>query len=99
MKPTVPSRLHPWPVTVVPDVGDFTAEDGAWLALPCLPDAVPRECFGEDRSARLKFWKTRRAKVVGRGPTPTAAVTDLVVRLDAARCKLWRSRDDGGWPL
>jgi hypothetical protein len=86
-------------LTIIQDIGDFAVDDGKWLAFPCLPDAIPPECFGDNAAARLKFWTSSRGKIVGRGPTPTAAITDLVVRLDAGGCKLWRTRDDGGWPI
>ena len=92
-------HLPPWPMTIIEYTGELLEADARWLAFPCLPWAVPREIFGTD-AMKKQWWSAElRSRIVGRSHTPTAAITDLIVRLDSAGLKIWRTAKEGGWPI
>lgn len=83
----------PFPMTLAQP---RTGSTHAWLAFPCAPKHVPDEAIGPDQARYLAWLRTFRAKLVGRGESPTQAISDMVTRLTQGRFKLWR--DTSEWP-
>ena len=50
-----------------------------WLAFPEYPANLPEEAFSGDGTCE-RFFRSRDSARVGRGPTPNAAVDDMIRR-------------------
>lgn len=85
-----------WPCTVVRSRYGGTYEGGEWVALPLEFFAVPDDVSGDDGSCMAWFGDPDNFAWFGAGETPTAAISQLWVKLhNSAKARKRPSRESG----